>query len=109
MLCCSACGRGERSNPNHAGSCDDLDCTEVSFRKNISSLAALFYVSVYTILAVGSRHPGTDEFGTVLFCFSISLSEAGLNEVRVELLEGRQPRPGSIHDVSEPAGFNSRF
>ena len=26
---------------------------------------------------------GTDVFGTVLFCFSISLSEARLNEMRV--------------------------
>ena len=41
-----------------------------------------------------------DEFGTVLFRFSISLSEAGLNEVRVQLLQGRYL--GSIQGASEP-------
>ena len=54
MLCCSACESGERSNPNHAGSCEDLDCTKVSFRKNISALTALFHRN----FRYDSRGPG---------------------------------------------------
>ena len=61
--------RGE-AIPNGAGSYDDLDCTKVSSRKNISALPLLFYVSVDTILAVGSKHPREpDQFGTVFFFF----------------------------------------
>ena len=87
--------RGE-TIPNGAGSCDELDCTKVSSRKNISAVALLFYRKFRYDSRRGAQAPRveTDEFGTVLFCFSISLSKAGLNEVRVQLLQGRHP--GSI-------------
>ena len=43
----------------------------------------------------------TDEFGTVLFYCSISLSEARLNEVRIT-------RDRFNSTVAEPSGFNSK-
>ena len=59
-------------------------------------LLCYFIVRVETILAVGSRHPEVDEFGTVfVFVFFISLSEAGLNDqfhggraIRVQFVQG---------------------
>ena len=53
-LYCSACESGERRNPNHAGSCDGLDCTEVRFRKNIIAFTVLFYLR----FRYGSLWPG---------------------------------------------------
>ena len=61
-------------------------------------LLCYFIVRVDTILAVGSRHPEMAEFGTVFcFFFSISLGEAGFQEIRFRVrFRGAEGQPGSI-------------
>ena len=43
VLYCSGAKAGREAIQNSAGSCEDLDCTKVSLRRNISTLAALFH------------------------------------------------------------------
>ena len=43
VLYCSGTKARREAIQNEAGSWDDLDCTKVSSRKNISALAVLFY------------------------------------------------------------------
>ena len=43
VLYCSGAKAGREAIQNGAGSCDDLDCTKVPSRKNISALAVLCY------------------------------------------------------------------
>ena len=96
-LCCAARSVVRREAIPKLGRklTSSLDCTKVSSRKNISFFALLFYRKGRYDFRCRAQVPqmGTYDFGTVLFCFSISLSETRLNKMRVP----RDPVQGSIH------------
>ena len=69
MLCCSECESGERSNPNHAGSCDDLDFTEVSLERT-SELWLRYFCSCRHDSRRWVQAPG---YRRVRYCFVLFL------------------------------------
>ena len=60
--------------------CDDLDWTRISFRKNINASFAILHECGYDSRCRAQAPEGNRRVWYCFFCFSISLSEAGLND-----------------------------